>query len=56
MWTSQGTGASTQRTANTNSADTIHLHIKGADAVANWHLAQVKRFSIPVSYYNTKVS
>jgi len=31
--------------------DTLHLHAKGADMVANWNLAAAKTKSIPADYY-----
>jgi hypothetical protein len=49
MWAD--TSMSGQRGANVNSADTIHLHSKGAEMVANWLIASASRFSIPESYY-----
>lgn len=51
MWTTQANTAGTQRNANVNQADTIHLHVKGADMVANWHLADVRKFVIPQAYH-----
>ncbi len=50
MW--PDTTMSGQRGANVNSTDTIHLHIKGAELVANWHLAAASKFTIPLDYYN----
>lgn len=45
-----------QRGNNVNSADTIHLHAKGADGVANWIVASLKPLRIPRSYYNAMLA
>lgn len=54
MW--PDTTMSGQRGANVNSTDTIHLHAKGADLVANWNVAAMQRFTIPLNYYNGMLS
>lgn len=49
MWPNTGMGG--QRGNNVNSSDTIHLHAKGAEMVANWLLADIQNMSIPADYY-----
>ncbi len=54
MW--PNTTMSGQRGANVNSTDTIHLHIKGSEMVANWNLAEAAKFTIPLDYYNAMLA
>jgi hypothetical protein len=52
MWPDGSTGATSQRTVNTNAADTIHLHVKGGYSVANYIVSLLKDIRLPQSYYN----
>ena len=52
MWPDGSTGSTSQRTVNTNAADTIHLHMKGGYSVANWIVAALKDLRLSQSYYN----
>lgn len=36
--------------------DTLHLHAKGAEFVANWYLAQAKNFTLPADYYHNMLA
>ncbi|MDZ7883417.1 MAG: hypothetical protein U5N53_11130 [Mycobacterium sp.] len=54
MW--PNTTMSGQRGNNVNASDTIHLHAKGAEMVANWMLADIKNMSIPADYYEGMLS
>jgi hypothetical protein len=54
MW--PDTTMSGQRGANVNSSDTIHLHVKGAELVANWNLAEAAKFTVPLNYYNAMLA
>jgi hypothetical protein len=56
MWVDTSTAATSQRTANVNTTDTIHLHIKGGLTVANWLVAWLKNVKISASYVNAMMT
>lgn len=54
MWVTMSVAG--QRGANVNSADTIHLHAKGAELVSRWILASMKPMVVPTAYYNAMLA
>lgn len=56
MWADSSTGADSERTANTNATDTIHLTVKGGRTVGDYFAKKLSTIEIPRSYVNAMLA